>query len=113
MNAFDAQNNSKKGLLYRDGRYLVPCVFDYVDNNLCGPAMVYLDYVGFRMAFYDEPFDEGYKIGDNLYENFHCHGLKTSHMYSESPCVPLYSGEPMTDDERRAYVKRVAERVYS
>ena len=118
FNAFDAQDNRKMGLLYRDGRYLVPCIFDYVDNDLSGPAIVYSDYVGFCITFYDKPYSEilrnkEFKIGDNLYVGFSCHGLKMEHSYSDSLAVPLYDGDPMTDEQEREYVKQVKERVFS
>ena len=54
-----------------------------------------------------------FKIGDNLYVGFSCHGLKMEHSYSDSLAVPLYDGDPMTDEQEREYVKQVKERVFS
>lgn len=33
--------------------------------------------------------------------------------YSDSLSVPIYDGDPMTDEQAREYVKRVKDRVFS
>ena len=116
FNAFNYADKRKKGLVFRDGLYVIPCIFDYVENDL-DITMVYYKYVGFYIYLSDEPGDEDFgektiKISDTIYMIIRCQGLKKSHTYSDSMATPLYDGEPMTREEELKYVGQITNEVY-
>ena len=116
FNAFNYTDKRKMGLVFRDGLYVIPCIFDSVENCV-DITMVYYKYVGFYIYLSDEPGDEDFgektiKISDTIYMIIRCHGLKKSHSYSDSMATPLYDGEPMTREEEFEYMDQITNEVY-
>jgi hypothetical protein len=113
-------DNGKHGLVYGDGKIILPCVFDYIENDVVIEAQY--KGVAFSVTISDKPFDpehkllsyaNEYRVADDLFINFSCLGLKTEHSYSESMAAPLYDGKPLNKKEKREYENTVKAELFA
>lgn len=110
----------KHGLVYGDGKIILPCVFDYIENDVVIEAQY--KGVAFNVTMSDKPFDpehkllsyaNEYRVADDLFIIFKCFGLKTEHSYSESMAAPLYDGKPLNKEEKREYENTVKAELFA
>lgn len=113
-------DNGKYGLVYVDGKIILPCVFDYIENDVVIEAQY--KGVAFSVTMCDEPFDpehkflsnaNEYRVADDLFINFRCLGLKTEHSYDEFMAAPLYDGEPLNMEEESEYENTVKAELFA
>ena len=107
------------GLVYGDGTIVLPCVFNYIENDVVIEAQY--KGVAFNVFFTDDEdkdeskrlYYKSYRVSEGVFLRISCFGLKTEHDYSESMAAPLYDGEPLTPEEQEEYENKITEEVFS
>lgn len=114
FNARAAEVGGKHGLVFKDGKIILPCVFDTIKNS----DWIEAQYKGvkFSINLLKEPRDgdsKNYKISEKLFLNVLCLGRNDEYNYYGAVAVSKKNDEPQNPEEAFESEEAVKAELYS
>ena len=109
----------KAGLVYHDGTILLPCIFNYIEND-DWPTAQY-NGVEFSIHFSDEPLEEdvnprsrSYQVSDGFFLGVKCLGLADEVHSHPAIYIPrMNDSKQLTWQEEEDFIERMASEVFT
>lgn len=109
----------KTGLVYRDGTILLPCIFNYIENDACLTAQY--NGVEFSIHLSGEAFEEdvnprsrSYQVSDGFFVRVACLGLADEVHDHPAIYIPrMNDGKQLTRQEEQDLIERRASEVFT
>ena len=109
----------KAGLVYRDGTILLPCIFNYIENDVVLTAQY--NSVKFNIYLLGKPFEEdvnflrrSYQVSDGFFVIVECLGLAdVVYDYPAINILRMNDGKQLTRQEAIDLIERRASEVFT
>ena len=115
FDARKADDEGKFGLVSQDGKFILPCIFDGLDNK--ETIVGHYKGVDFHFVMLREPLvgsnSKNYKISEKLYLNVSCLGRDNEFEHFGAVAVSKKNDEPLNPEEAFEYEKAVKAELYS